>query len=64
MNCGYSTDRPELCQQPRCPHYAGKLIKLVNDYRLNDARALAWYATGRDPAEVTGDRGQVTGGKA
>jgi len=49
MNCGYSTDRPELCKQAGCPHYAGKLIKLVNDYRLNDARALAWYASGKDP---------------
>ena len=39
-HCGYSTN----------PSYSAELIKLVNLYRLNDPRALEWYATGQDPA--------------
>jgi flagellum-specific peptidoglycan hydrolase FlgJ len=43
-HCGYSTN----------PSYSAELIKLVNLYRLNDLRALEWYATGQDPgAEVS-----------
>jgi flagellum-specific peptidoglycan hydrolase FlgJ len=38
-HCGYSTN----------PSYSAELIKLVNLYRLNDPRALKWYATGMDP---------------
>jgi flagellum-specific peptidoglycan hydrolase FlgJ len=38
-HCGYSTN----------PSYSAELIKLVNLYRLNDPRAVEWYATGRDP---------------
>jgi flagellum-specific peptidoglycan hydrolase FlgJ len=51
MECGYSTDRPELCKQPGCLHYAGKLINLVMTYRLNDLHALAYYAMGQDPGQ-------------
>jgi flagellum-specific peptidoglycan hydrolase FlgJ len=56
MECGYSTDRPELCQEVGCIHYAGKLINLVNHYRLNDSRALAWYAMGEDPGSKNSER--------
>ena len=38
-HCGYSTN----------PSYSAEIIKLVNLYLLNDARALQWYATGADP---------------
>jgi len=38
-HCGYSTN----------PSYSAELIKLVNLYRLNDPRAIQWYATGKDP---------------
>jgi flagellum-specific peptidoglycan hydrolase FlgJ len=41
-HCGYSTN----------PSYSAELIKLVNLYRLNDPRALAWYATGQDPGRA------------
>jgi len=40
---GYSTD----------PEYAAKLKNLVRAYRLDDARALEWYATGKDPSLET-----------
>lgn len=57
MACGYSTDRPGLCGQPDCPHYAGKLVELVNEYRLDDPRALEWYAKGEDPGARIQDLG-------
>jgi flagellum-specific peptidoglycan hydrolase FlgJ len=38
-HCGYSTN----------PSYSAELIKLVSLYRLDDPRALAWFATGVDP---------------
>jgi flagellum-specific peptidoglycan hydrolase FlgJ len=38
-HCGYSTN----------PNYSAELIRLVNLYRLNDPRAVEWYATGTDP---------------
>ena len=38
-HCGYSTN----------PSYSAELIKLVNLYRLDDPRALQWFATGKDP---------------
>ena len=38
-HCGYSTN----------PSYSAELIKLVSLYRLNDPRALQWFATGKDP---------------
>jgi flagellum-specific peptidoglycan hydrolase FlgJ len=38
-HCGYSTN----------PGYSAELIKLVGLYRLNDPRALEWFATGQDP---------------
>lgn len=40
--CGYST----------CPNYSAELTKLVHRYRLNDPRALQWFATGRDPGPL------------
>jgi hypothetical protein len=47
-HCGYSTN----------PSYSAELIKLVNLYRLNDPRALEWYATGQDPGPIgPGDSG-------
>jgi len=49
MNCGYSTDRPELCRIEGCAHYAGKLEKLVEIYRLDDWKALAGYQAGIAP---------------
>jgi flagellum-specific peptidoglycan hydrolase FlgJ len=39
-HCGYSTN----------PSYSAELIKLVELYRLNDPRALHWYAKGGGPA--------------
>ena len=42
-HCGYSTN----------PSYSAELIKLVKSYRLDDPRALQWFATGTDPG-VTG----------
>ena len=45
-HCGYSTN----------PSYSAELIKLVNLYRLNDPRALEWYATGQDPGAGYGTR--------
>jgi flagellum-specific peptidoglycan hydrolase FlgJ len=47
-HCGYSTN----------PSYSAELIKAVNVYRLNDPRALEWYATGKDPE---GSRQQAMG---
>ena len=38
-HCGYSTN----------PSYSAQLINLVRLYRLDDPRALEWYATGLDP---------------
>ena len=38
-HCGYSTN----------PSYSAELITLVGRYRLNDPRALQWFATGKDP---------------
>ena len=38
-HCGYSTN----------PSYSAELIKLVAMYRLDDPRALQWFATGKDP---------------
>jgi hypothetical protein len=55
-HCGYSTN----------PSYSAALIKLVEYYRLNDPRALEWYATGQDPgragAQVTESGVQVSAG--
>ncbi len=55
-HCGYSTN----------PSYSADLIRLVNLYRLNDPRALQWYATGEDPGPTTaalgpGEEGQMNG---
>jgi len=41
-HCGYSTN----------PSYSAELIKLVTLYRLNDPRALQWFATGKDPGVI------------
>jgi flagellum-specific peptidoglycan hydrolase FlgJ len=38
-HCGYSTN----------PSYSAEIIKLVALYRLDDPRALQWFATGKDP---------------
>ncbi|HMD85141.1 MAG TPA: hypothetical protein VKO18_10630 [Terriglobia bacterium] len=38
-HCGYSTN----------PSYSAEIITLVGRYRLNDPRALQWFATGKDP---------------
>jgi flagellum-specific peptidoglycan hydrolase FlgJ len=38
-HCGYSTN----------PSYSAELIKLVGLYRLDDPRAVQWFATGKDP---------------
>jgi hypothetical protein len=48
-HCGYSTS----------PSYSAQLIQLVNLYRLNDPRALEWFATGQDPEPRR--QGQVSG---
>jgi flagellum-specific peptidoglycan hydrolase FlgJ len=40
-HCGYSTN----------PSYSAELIKLVELYRLNDPRAVEWFATGQDPED-------------
>jgi len=53
-HCGYSTN----------PSYSAELIKLVNLYRLNDPRALEWYATGKDPGLGTRDTGHETNPEA
>jgi len=50
-HCGYSTN----------PGYSAELIQAVNQYRLNDPRALEWYATGKDPG--VGARGSGLGGR-
>jgi flagellum-specific peptidoglycan hydrolase FlgJ len=52
MDCGYSTDRPGICQDTKCLHYAGKLIELVTKYSLNDSGMLESYATWRDPEKA------------
>ena len=44
-HCGYSTN----------PSYSAELIKLVELYRLNDPRALQWYATGVDPHQPSAE---------
>jgi hypothetical protein len=41
-HCGYSTN----------PSYSAELIKLIELYRLNDSRAVEWFATGVDPGRV------------
>jgi flagellum-specific peptidoglycan hydrolase FlgJ len=44
-HCGYSTN----------PSYSAEIIKLVLMYRLDDPRALEWFATGKDPGhQVSG----------
>lgn len=35
MMCGYSTDRPPLCQIPGCIHYARRLMQLINEFGLD-----------------------------
>ena len=47
-HCGYSTN----------PSYSAELIKLVELYRLNDPRALRWYATGVDPYQASAESGR------
>lgn len=47
-HCGYSTN----------PSYSAELIKLVELYRLNDPRALQWYATGVDPHLMSEEGGK------
>jgi hypothetical protein len=42
-HCGYSTN----------PSYSAELIKIVSLYRLDDPRALQWFATGQDPGYRT-----------
>ena len=49
-HCGYSTN----------PSYSAELIKLVELYRLNDPRAVVWFATGKDPGNGARDKGQGT----
>lgn len=46
MLCGYSTDRPPLCQVIGCRHYAQKLIDLVDEFHLDDADMLRQWALG------------------
>lgn len=41
-HCGYSTN----------PDYSALLMKLIEEFRLDDERALEWYASGRDPAQM------------
>jgi len=41
-HCGYSTN----------PSYSAEIITLVGRYRLNDPRALQWFATGKDPGRA------------
>lgn len=60
MKCGYSTDRPGLCREVGCVHYAAKLVKLVDDYHLNDLYALACYAVGQDPGQEKSVSGQLS----
>jgi flagellum-specific peptidoglycan hydrolase FlgJ len=45
-HCGYSTN----------PSYSAEIIKLVELYRLNDPRAVEWFATGKDPGAGYGNR--------
>lgn len=47
-HCGYSTN----------PLYSAELVKLIEEYRLDDPRALDWYATGKDPGAQ--ERGEGT----
>jgi flagellum-specific peptidoglycan hydrolase FlgJ len=54
MVCGYSTDRPPLCSIPGCPHYAGKLVSLVEEYHLDDPATLRGLAE-RGAAPVVTD---------
>ena len=48
-HCGYSTN----------PSYSAEILKLVTLYRLDDPRAVQWFATGNDPGTGYGPR--VTG---
>lgn len=41
---GYSTDRPTLCKTPGCPHYAGKLMSLVRQHKLDNYGVLCELA--------------------
>ncbi len=50
MECGYSTDRPPLCKVPGCKHYAGRLIQIIEEFNLDDPKALELYAKGPAPA--------------
>ncbi len=49
-HCGYSTN----------PRYSADLIKLVGLYRLDDPRALEWFATGQDPGHGASSDHRVT----
>lgn len=65
MNSGYSTDRPWLwtyawnhgpieagppqCRVAGCPHYAGRLMALVKQYRLDESAVVNALAAGQDP---------------
>jgi flagellum-specific peptidoglycan hydrolase FlgJ len=49
-HCGYSTN----------PSYSAELVKLVEFYRLDDPRAVEWFATGKDPGRGARDKGQGT----
>ena len=51
-HCGYSTN----------PSYSAILVKLIEQYRLDDPRALEWYATGEDPGPGTRGTGPGTRG--
>jgi len=51
-HCGYSTN----------PSYSAEIIKLVNLYLLNDARALQWYVKGMDPGPAVSDQLSATAG--
>ena len=52
-HCGYSTN----------PSYSAELIELVTLYRLNDPRALQWFATGEDPGPAPLNSLQLSAGK-
>ncbi len=48
-HCGYSTD----------PQYGAKICALINEFRLFDPRALAWYASGKDPGPLMAQIAQM-----
>ena len=50
-HCGYSTN----------PSYSAELIKLVTLYRLDDPRAVQWFATGNAPGAAAGSRQWAVG---